>query len=298
VIDVRVAASEADVRTYIDVWNAVTPDEPAFFEQQWERRGRDPQRLYLLAEREGEAVGCGFAGRSDSPGRGFVSPRVVPAFRRGGVGSKLLGRLCDHLTELGFETVSAHVAGDDPGSMAFAERHGFVEVDRQVEQVKAVDDESPPRIPDGIRFVTIAERPELLGAAYDLAVEGYADMATSTPVTISLDEWLEDEASLPAGSYVALAGDELVGYSGLVRNPDGLVEDGLTVVRRAWRRRGLAEALKRAELAWAAANGIAEIVTWTQRGNEGMRALNEKLGYEYRRVSITVRGPLPLGGEA
>jgi RimJ/RimL family protein N-acetyltransferase len=298
VSDVRVAETQADVRTYVDVWNAVTPDQPAFFEQQWERREREPRRLYLLAEREGEAVGCGFAGRSDSPGRGFVSPRVLPASRRGGVGSELLRRLCDHLTELGFETVSAHVDGNDPGSLAFAERHGFAEVDRQVEQVKAVGDESPPRIPDGIRLVTIAERPELLEAAYELAVEGYADMATSTPVTISLDEWLDYEASLPAGSYVALAGDEIVGYSGLMRDPGGVVEDGLTVIRRAWRRRGLAEALKRAELAWAAENGVAEIVTWTQRGNEGMRALNEKLGYEYRSVSVMVRSPLPLGGGA
>ena len=49
-------------------------------------------------------------------------------------------------------------------------------------------------------------------------------------------------------------------------NP-GVAEDGLTVVRRDWRRRGLALALKRLELAWAAANGIREIVTWTQRGN-------------------------------
>ena len=251
-----------------------------------------------LAARDGEAVATGFASRSQSEGRGFVALRVLPAVRRQGIGSTLLRRLCEHLARHGFETASAHVDGNDPGSLAFAARHGFEEVDRQVEQVKVVGDESPPRLPEGVGFVTIADRPELLEASYDLAVEGYADMATSTPVTISRDEWLEEEASLPAGSFVAQAGDEIVGYSGLMRHSDGLVEDGLTVVRRAWRRRGLAEALKRAELQWAAANGIPEIVTWTQRGNDAMRALNERLGYEYRSVSITVRRPLPLAGEA
>jgi hypothetical protein len=35
-------------------------------------------------------------------------------------------------------------------------------------------------------------------------------------------------------------------------------------------------------------------VTWTQRGNEGMRRLNEALGYEYRDVSATMVAPLPL----
>jgi GNAT superfamily N-acetyltransferase len=120
-------------------------------------------------------------------------------------------------------------------------------------------------------------------------------MATATAVTISLDDWLRDEATLPEGSLVALAGDEIVGYSGLCRRAgDGMAEDGLTVVRREWRRRGLALALKRAEIGWAAANGIREIVTWTQRGNDGMRAVNERLGYRYRSVSVSVRAPLPL----
>ena len=295
--EIRAAESRDDVESYVALWNAVTPEEPAFFEQQWERLQSDARRLYLLAEHDRDVVGCGFAGASDSPGRGFVSPRVLPDARRRGVGSALLQRLCGHLSRLEFETVSAHVDGNDPGSLAFAERHGFVESDRQVEQVKQVGDEPAPQIPDGIRLVTIADRPELLREAYELGVEGWADMATTVPVTISLEDWLRDEATLPKGSFVALAGHEIVGYSGLCRHPDGLVEDGLTVVRRDWRRRGLARALKQAELAWAAENGIGEIVTWTQRGNDGMRAVNEQLGYAYRSVSISVRRPLPLAGE-
>ena len=75
---------------------------------------------------------------------------------------------------------------------------------------------------------------------------------------------------------------------------EGVAEDGITVVRRDWRRRGLATALKRAELEWAARNGIREVVTWTQRDNDGMRAVNERLGYAYRSVAVTVRAPLPL----
>ena len=68
------------------------------------------------------------------------------------------------------------------------------------------------------------------------------------------------------------------------------------MVRRDWRRHGLATTLKRIELAWAAQNGFREVVTWTQRGNEGMRRVNELLGYEYRDVSITMVASLPLRG--
>lgn len=39
-------------------------------------------------------------------------------------------------------------------------------------------------------------------------------------------------------------------------------------------------------------------VTWTQRDNGDMRALNERLGYVYGAESITVRGPLPLPAAA
>jgi mycothiol synthase len=297
VTGLRVAESGSSLEAYVGVWNAITPNEPTTLELQRERRRRDPRRLYLLAERNGVVVGCGFAGPSDSPGRGFLEPRVLPPHRRHGVGAALLLELADHLASLDYGFASSHVDGADEGSLTFARRFGFEEVDRQVEQVKTLGEEPAPQVPDGVRLVTVAARPELLGVAYDLAVAGYADMATSTPVTVSLDDWLAEGATLPEGSFVALHDDEIVGYSGLCRlDVDSTAEDGLTVVRRDWRRRGLAEALKRAELAWAAANGIQQIVTWTQRGNEGMRALNERLGYVYRSITVDVRAPLPLPG--
>lgn len=298
---IRRAEPDADLDAYVRVWNAITPAEPTTVDAQRERLERNPDRLYLLAERDGEVVACGFAGPSDSPGRGFLSPRVLPGARRAGLGTALLRTLADRLLTTGSETASSHVDGHDDGSLAFARRFGFEEVDRQVEQVLTLgprpSGSEPQRpVPDGVCLVTVAERPELLREAYDLAVEGYADMATAYPVTISLDEWLREEATLAEGSFVALADGEIVGYSGLCAHPTDPTRaiDGLTVVRRSWRRRGLAVGLKQAELAWAAANGIRELETWTQRGNEGMRAVNERLGYVTRSVSISVRAPLPL----
>jgi mycothiol synthase len=294
---VRPVETDADLEAYVTVANEAVPDDiPWDAQKMRERQERDPRRLYLLAEVEGAAVAVGFAGPSDNADRGFVAPRVLPPARRRGIGSAVLARLADHLDPLGFKAAGAHVDGNDEGSLAFARGFGFEEADRQVEQVRTLGDEPPAEPPQGITFVTIAERPELLREAYPLGVAGWADMATAEPVTISLDDWLADEATFPGGSFVALADGEIVGYSGLCRLGDDLTqaEDGLTVVRSDWRRRGLATALKRAELAWAATNGIQEIVTWTQRGNDGMRAANEQLGYVYRSVSVTMRGPIPL----
>jgi mycothiol synthase len=298
-LELRAATSDAELEAYVRIWNTITPDEPTTPQLQRERRERDPRRLYLLAWLDGEPVASGFAGGSDSPGRGAVAPRVLPEARRGGIGSAVLQRLAQHLAEV-YEpaTMSAMVDGVDEGSLAFATRFGFEEVDRQVEQVLELHGPVPAgEPPPGVRFVTVAERPELLHEAYPLAVEGFADFATWVPVTISLDEWLREEATLPEGSFVALDEDgEIVGFSGLCSHlsAPGVAIDGLTVVARTWRRRGLGIALKRAELAWAAANGVRKVVTWTQRGNDGMRAVNERLGYRYGPVTVTVARSLPF----
>jgi predicted N-acetyltransferase YhbS len=287
---IREAHTDADLEAWREVRRAVVEGDrtPTVAELRATER---PGRLLLVAERDGELAGSGLADRSSLRGRFSVAPRVVPAARRRGVGTELLRALVEHAAALGADTLVA--LADDPGSIAFAGRFGFAATDLQVEQVKALGVEPEPAFPSGVEIVTVAERPELLERAYGLAVEAYADMATAAPAEVTRDEWLREEATLPAGSFVALAGGEVVGYSGLLLDPDdpARAEDGLTAVRRDWRRRGLALALKLAELRWAAANGIREVFTWTQNGNDAMRALNERLGYAYGLTSTTVEAP-------
>lgn len=294
-VEIRQALTDADYEAWRQVRLAVLPGEQALAVAQL--RAQDaPVRLLLLAFLDGELAGSGLADRSDT-GQGFVAPRVIPACRGRGVGSALLAELVDHVSRHGFEKTSAHVNGADTAAVGFAERRGFVEVDREVEQVRAIgpDEEDGPDIA-GIEFTTVGARPELLDAAYELGSEGYADLAlTVGKVDISREQWLRDEATLPGGSVVALADGEIVGFAGLTRweGEPTLAENGLTVVRRAWRGRGLAPALKQRQIAWAATNGIRELVTWTQRGNQNMQRVNHRLGYVIRDESLTMHRPLP-----
>jgi GNAT superfamily N-acetyltransferase len=294
-VELRVA-SDDELDAWVAVWNETMPSMATTAELQRQRRERDQRRLNLLALEGDAPVGCGWAGPSDAPSSGSVSPRVLPHARRRGIGTALLRRLCAHVGELGFARTGSRVMGGDAGSLEFGRRFGFEEVNRQLEQIRELGgDEAEPVPPPGVTFVSVEERPELLPKAYELGAAGWGDMVTPVPVTISLDDWLRDEATYPGGSFVALAGGEIVGYSGLCRTgEDGVAEDGLTVVRRDWRRRGLATALKRAELAWAAQNGIRRVETWTQTGNEGMRAVNERLGFRYGIVEIDLARGLPL----
>lgn len=292
-IAIRPARSDADLEAWNHVRRIVVPNESAPTIDAL-RAIENPDRLMLLAESGDEVVGTGVADRSQTSG-GFVAPRVLPEHRRRGVGSALLRVLLDHLVERGFESVGAHP--EDDGSYEFALRHGFEEVDRQVEQVRTLTPDASSAPPfEGVEFWTVAQRPELLQRSFALAQQGYADMVLKIgPAVVPIDEWLREEATLPAGTFVALEHGMIVGYAGLNawNGDDSRAENGLTVVDRRWRGRGLATALKRRQLAWAAANGIREVVTWTQIGNEAMQRVNERLGYTQRSISRTMRRELP-----
>jgi GNAT superfamily N-acetyltransferase len=272
---------------------AVLPDERCATVA--EMRVQDsPDRMLLLAAMDGTVVGSGLADRSDTAGSGFVAPRVLPEFRRLGAGTALLRALAEHCTGLGVPRVVAGV--DDEGSLAFATRFGFVEVDREVEQVRAVGDEQPPSaVPDGVEIVTLGEDPDLWDASFErFGTEVLADFALYAPLEISREQWNTSWRGDPM--FLALHEGQVIGCAGLNRDSDQpeRAENALTAVLRDWRGRGIAVHLKRRTLHWAAANGIQEVYTWTQAGNTPMIRLNEQLGYVPGKTGITVSRALPL----
>ena len=293
-IRIREAVTDADLEAWRQVRIAILPNERTDTIEQL-RSTASTDRLLLLSELDGEIIGSGATNRSDMSGAA-VFPRVLPAYRRRGVGTALLHALAAHAESVGHSEAGSLV--DDEGSLAFAERFGFRETGRQVEQVRAIrGDEPQPRSPDGVTLVSVAERPELrLRTYHELALEAFQDMPTPSPISITAEQWDSEWITLPEGSFIALAGEEIVGCAGLIRDGDrpDRAENSLTAVRRDWRGRGLARALKERTIAWAAENGLREIYTWTQTGNENMRAVNERLGYVTRDVAIGVRGRLPL----
>jgi GNAT superfamily N-acetyltransferase len=290
---IRPVETDADLERWRQVRRLVHPDDrPPTLEVLKAEAG--PDRVLVLVGSGGEIVGSGLADRSQTTGS-FVAPRILPDHRRRGAGTAVLHHLMEHLAARGFRTVGGHA--DDDGAFAFATAHGFEEVDRQVQQVRRLTPDEPPGPPfEGVHITTVAQRPELLQRAYALARQGFEDMALRTgPATVEVDAWLREEASLPGGSFVALEHGIIVGYAGLLAwdGDPSRAENGLTVVDRRWRGRGLATALKRRQLAWAASHGIRVIVTWTQSDNAAMRRVNDTLGYETGTISRTMRRDLP-----
>ena len=159
-------------------------------------------------------------------------------------------------------------------------------------------EEQAPTPPAGVELVSLAgRREELLQAAWEaVALEGYEDMPLPGPVTYRLDTWLREEATRPDGSFVAVEDGEIVGYAGLIEHANGpaTAEHGLTAVRRDRRGRGIARALKQAQLHWASLAGVLELVTWTQKRERGHAGAQPQPGVPEHVEGADDAGPAAL----
>jgi mycothiol synthase len=292
-MEVSVCVTDGDYEDWRRVRMDVVPGErcDTVAEMRTQESG---SRLLLLATVEGTVVGSGVADRSDTAGGGFVAPRVRREHRRQGVGSVLLRALADHVA--GLDVTDLRATTEDTGSLAFAEHFGFVEVDREVEQVRAVGSEpAPGALPQDVEVVTLDEHPELWATSYHrFGTEVLADFAAFQPLQITEQQWTDSWAGDPM--FLAVHHGEVIGCAGLNRDADQPErgENALTAVRRDWRGHGIAVHLKRRTLLWAADHGLTELYTWTQAANTPMLTLNERLGYVTGRTSITLSRPLPL----
>jgi mycothiol synthase len=260
----------------------------------------DLESAWLLAYRGDAVAGCGVGRPSSIAGSLYAMARVLPEHRRQGVGNALLAALSAHARERGLTSLWGRIDEEDNDSLRFAERRGFKEVGREYEVVLDVDEaEEPGEPPPGIELVALSERPDLERAVHEVDVEVGADVPSLEegyePMTF--ERWramcLEGPGAMPDALIVALEGETVVGYTGLRRHgaSSPIAENQLTAVRRSWRRRGIATALKREQIARARAVGIKQIYTTNDETNVGMRGVNARLGYRPAPVRILVSGP-------
>jgi GNAT superfamily N-acetyltransferase len=300
--DLVVARVDSDVGLHdmIAVRSRTDPDlPPPRLENLRHNLDSDPSLAYFVARLGGEAVGCGFAELLDVP-YAAAHVLVVEEARRRGVGSALLRAVSAHAAAADKAELQGEAREDDARSRVFFERRGFVAVGG--EQAVALDLSAhvpePAEPPDGIRIVSRAEEPNVLEGMYAVAVEADEDIPGNDDIRTFEQFRAQDvdrPTRVPELCFVALAGDEVVGYAVL----DDFGSDafhGLTAVKRTWRRRGVATALKRTQIAAAKERGFRRLITESEERNLPMRRLNDKLGYrpEPSLSTVVLRGPLLL----
>ena len=250
------------------------------------RRSATPGSLFLLAELDGEIAGSGIAGRSDLAGQGFVAPRVVPrrpAARRRA--PRCSARWRAHVQRLGFDEAGSLT--EDKGSFDFARALRLPRGrSRHRAGPRRLGDEQPPAVPQGSGSSPWPNGRISSSVSTASSRPRRSRISRSTGRSRSRSRTGSGSGSPGRRAPSSRSPATRSSGGGPLRDDDhpDRAENSLTAVRRDWRRRGVASTLKRAVLAWAAQNGLREIYTWTQRGNEGMRAVNESLGYVTRAV--------------
>jgi mycothiol synthase len=261
----------------------------------------DEKSAWILASRGDEALGCGVGRPSSIAGSLYAMARVLPEHRGQGVGTRLYEALSGHAARMELMSLWGRIEEGDAASTRFAENRGFREVAREYEvvlDVSGADLAGDP--PPGVELVSLAERPDLLRPVYDVDVEVGPDVPSHEeghdPMTFERwhSTYLEGPGAMPGACIVALAEGEVVGYTGLRRHgaASPIADNLLTAVRRPWRRRGIALALKREQIRRAGEAGVERIYTTNDETNVGMRGVNARLGYRPAPTRILVSGPL------
>jgi GNAT superfamily N-acetyltransferase len=298
------ASTEADDLRSIEIHNAVNPREPVgpMEAREWKRQSRDS--AVFLAELEGVLAGSAHVGVPSYVDIPTGQAYVLADYRRQGVGHALYAAASEWAAARGARSLRTYVDDDDAESLAWASRRGFEERSREalVELELAGYEPRPVEPPPGVEVVTWAERPELTEGLYDVAAEAWPDIPGSEDERIEpFDEWLSvhmrGDGDRPEGTFVAVAEGRPVGYAKFSfweAKPDTLYHD-LTGVKRAWRGRGIARALKHAQLNWAKEQGYGFLRTSNEQRNEPIRRLNAELGFQPIPGRIVLDGPLSSG---
>jgi GNAT superfamily N-acetyltransferase len=292
----------ADYPALCSIGKAVEPDSPTTVDElRFEDVHQDPKCHWQrwVAEWAGEVVGSGGYSQPSGmyhPRKFVVSLSVYPDFQGRGIGSELYDTLMRALAPFDPLLIRTYAREDSPRSPRFLADRGFQEEMREWES------RLDPRLFDPALFRKAEERVRAQGIEIRTLRELEADPdrnrkvhaldselerdvpGPDPPTPVPYEVWLEASLGspnlLPDGWFVAVHGQEYVGYSNLWSSKaSDVLHTGLTGVRRDYRRRGIALALKVRAIRYAQERGAPEIRTWNETGNEAMLSINLRLGF-------------------
>ncbi len=283
--------------------NAVTPEHPTTADAlRRDDKMREPKIIHrrFFAERDGEAVGYGVFGHiwwMYHPQRFWLGVNIPPEHRRQGIGAAIYNHLTAVMEQYNPSELFSNATEDMEEAIRFLKKREFQETMRQWESRldTAKFDPSPftgigERVQsEGIEIKTFAELaadPEHNHRLYKLEELLESEVPSSEESTFTeFEAWIKHRAEgeqnfLPDGYFIAVHEGEYVGVSILWASQASSQKlyTGLTGVRREYRRKGIAMAMKLRAVAYAQSLGNRIIVTWNEENNP-MLDLNLKLGY-------------------
>ena len=233
------------------------------------------------------------------PQKFVIQISVHPDYQGQGCGSFCYDLIIKELLPLNPIKLSAHVHEPHKHSVRFLEKRCFKNtftehessLDFTAYNPKFYKNKLDSILQQGFRIVTLSEfRKEDDKADYkvwELERDVGPDMPWTDPITIpEFDVYkktvISDPTFNPDSWFLVLDGGRLAGLNNLWKNEiDKGINTGLTGVRREYRRKGVATALKHTSLAWAKKHGYKWIRTDNAAINEGMLNINIEVGFKF-----------------
>ncbi|HEY3248195.1 MAG TPA: GNAT family N-acetyltransferase [bacterium] len=306
---------ERDYDGVVAVGNAVLPDRPGTVEE-WryddDHYDKKCVNLRVVAEERASRAIVGYAGIWNvawafHPRKFGSEVRVHPQWQGRGIGSALWDRLEQELRTREALSVKTNIWETMPDAIRFAQARGFRDVLRAWESrldVTAFDfDRFGPYVTraldSGVSITTLtAERAKgvaQLERIHAMEAEISADIPrppgdAHTPIDFSM--FMEYAVDAPwainDAYFLGVVDGEYAGLSALFKPKTGdWLNQGLTGVRRSFRGRHIASALKVKTVEYARDHGIREIRTWNEINNAAILAINVKYGFVRQPAWIT-----------
>jgi mycothiol synthase len=205
---------------------------------------------HLCALENGQVVGYAQLDSSPALSTGFLV--VDPAHRRRGIGV----RLAHALAEQAMTPLRLWAPGDTPAAQALAARVGLIPTRTLLVMTRRLDEELPkPRVPAGITVRTFQPgRDEQAWLALNAeAFASHPEQGSMTEADLAArmaEPWFD-----PAGFFVALRGEAMVGFHWTKQHADHLSEVYVLAVSPTLGGRGLGKALLLIGLAYLRRQG-------------------------------------------
>ncbi len=233
------------------------------------------------------------------PRKFWIGVNVEPSWQRKGIGTMLYERVMRDMAGMDAITVRTGVREDKPESISFLGKRGFEEKMRSWESHLQLEQFDSAKFPgylekmtkQRITISTLREMshqdPECYRKVHELLMHVAADMPAPDAFTpLDFDDFKRYVVSHPNclqdGYLIARDGESYVGLSNVFKSEEqtGTLHQQDTGVLREYRRRGIAMALKLEVIKFAKRYGASVIKTWNDSTNEGMLAINQKLGFQ------------------